>query len=113
MANRITKRKACDCANVLLELRNGASGLRPVTGIMYAWRKLIGKQGAVRENEEFEAEYTDVVESMQSFSAALLAASAVFDEMAAGTLEVARMPSLWTFSAISKIATFPDGRGLQ
>ncbi|MNU09212.1 hypothetical protein D3C72_2556620 [compost metagenome] len=32
---------------------------------MHAWRKLIGKQGAVRKNEELEAEHTDIIECVQ------------------------------------------------
>ncbi len=71
-----------------------------MAGIVNPRRELVDQQRAVGEHEELDAEDADIVERLAGSAKALsLAASAVSGEIAAGTVEVCRMPSRWTFSA--------------
>ncbi|MCY1554773.1 hypothetical protein D9M68_913730 [compost metagenome] len=57
--------KACNGADMLFELRDGAGSFRPVAGIVYARRDLVGEQGAVGQHEELDADDADIVERRQ------------------------------------------------
>ena len=58
----IAQRPAGDAADMLLELAGLAGLRRPVAGIVHARRKLVGKQGAVRQHEEFQRQHADMVQ---------------------------------------------------
>ena len=94
------QRQAADGADMLLELRDGAGGFRPVAGIVDARRDLVGQQRAVGKHEELDADDADIVERLEDRErVAAAAAAAVSADMRAGRVEVCRMPSRWTFSA--------------
>ncbi len=52
-------------ADMLLELRDGAGGFRPVAGIVDARRDLVDEQRAVAEHEELDADDADIVERFE------------------------------------------------
>ena len=78
MPGGIAERQAGDGADMLLELRDGAGGFRPVAGIVNARRDLVGQQRAVGKHEELDADDADIVERRKDREAAAArAASAV------------------------------------
>ena len=61
----IAKRQTGDGTDVLLELRNRAGGLRPMSGIVNARSHFIGKKAAVRKHEELDADDADIFDRCQ------------------------------------------------
>src|SRR5690606_27072391 len=66
MAAGVAERQAGNGADMLLELRHRAGGLRPVSGIVDARRDFVDEQSATLEHEEFDAENADIAERFEN-----------------------------------------------
>ena len=60
-----SKRQASNCADMLIELRNGAGGFSPVAGIVNTRRDLVGNQATIGKHEELDADDADIIQCCQ------------------------------------------------
>lgn len=68
VAERLTKRKPRNGADVLFKLRDGTCRFGPVTGIVDARCNLVGKKAAIRQHEELDTDDADIGKRIQDRS---------------------------------------------
>ena len=105
MAGGVAERPAGDGADVLLELRTDAGVHGPMAGIVDPRRDLVDEEArpeSESRHEHLDREDADMVERFgdPGGDCDRLGGQAL-GAIAAGTLEAARMPPSWTFSATS------------